>query len=180
MKKTTLLVLTFCLLSFKEMSAQKFRRFSNHTSFNYFFGIADNEHEKKGDMFNISTTFNYKIKPSYGVGIGVGQGNHRVDQEVFGENYNLFSIFLDSRFFFQNKLQGLAIYFNPGYALKIDPAWRKGLMLGLGASYPFSRRKHSNWNLSLNYRYQEVLQYKPDLEPIKLHGIGFGVGFSFH
>ncbi len=31
---------------------------------------------KKGSMFNISTTFNYKIKHSYGVGIGVGQDNH--------------------------------------------------------------------------------------------------------
>jgi hypothetical protein len=154
--------------------AQKLRRLSNSTILGYYFGIADNYHQKKSGMLILKTSFNYKLSPNYGLGIGVGQGNYAAG------NYNLFTTFLDSRYFFKNKLQGLEIYFNPGYAVKIDPAWREGLMLGLGASYPFSRRKHSNWNVSLSYRYQEVLPYNPEFDSAKLHGLGLGVGLSFN
>lgn len=171
-------ILIGCLNAQQLAKAQKIKRFSNHTGISYYFGIPDKQHEKRGGMTNISTTFNYKIKPNYGLGVGVSQGNLEEYPDSFG--YNLFSVFLDSRYFFENKLEGAEIYFNPGYAFKIDPAWREGLMLGMGASYPFSRRKHSNWNLSFNYRYQEIKSYNSEFSPTKLHQIGFGVGITFN
>ena len=174
MKKIVLCLVLLWSFMLNSSRAQKLRRLSNSTILGYYFGIADNYHQKKSGMLILKTSFNYKLSPNYGLGIGVGQGNYAAG------NYNLFTTFLDSRYFFKNKLQGLEIYFNPGYAVKIDPAWREGLMLGLGASYPFSRRKHSNWNVSLSYRYQEVLPYNPEFDSAKLHGLGLGVGLSFN
>lgn len=174
MKNTLFYILLFCTIGITSSKAQKLRRLSSSTILSYYFGIADNYHQEKSGMLILKTSLNYKLSPNYGLGIGLGQGNYSAG------NYNLFTTFLDSRYFFHNKLQGLEIYFNPGYAVKIDPAWREGLMLGLGASYPFSRRKHSNWNVSLNYRYQEVLPYNPEFDSAKLHGLGLGVGLSFN
>lgn len=164
----------FILISTKQTFSQKPRRFSNHTAIQYYFGLADSDNQKKSGMTTIKTSFNYKINPKYGLGLGLGLGNYNA------RNYNLFTAFLDSRYFFQNKLEGAEIYFNPGYAFKIDPTWREGFFLGLGASYPFSRRKHSNWNLNLNYRYQEVNSFNPEFGPTKMHGLGFGVGITFN
>lgn len=161
-----------------KVTAQEFRRFSNRTVFAYYLGIADNLPEKTGRMFSFRSTFNYKIKPNYGIGIGVGQENQKTGSGTFDIGYNLFPIFLDSRYFFDKKLSGAEVFINPGYAFKIDNQWQKGLMLAMGASYPFSKRKHSNWNLGLTYRYQEVVGYYA--APVKLHGIGLGVGITFN
>lgn len=174
-------MLTLCIIYQSDGMAQKLRRFSNSTVMSYYFGLADNMHKKKGSMFSFRNTSNWKIKSNYGIGFGFGAENHTIDpKETFGENYNLFPVFLDGRYFFDKKLSGAALFFNPGYAIKFDSQQRKGLMLAIGASYPFSRRKHSNWNLNLNYRYQEVNSLNPEFGPTKLHGLGFGVGITFN
>lgn len=176
MKKILVSILSLWTLGGNPSVAQKLRRLTNTTVLACYFGIPNNPSQVKGRMISLRNTLTYKITKNYGLGFGFGQENHN---EPHGGNYNFFPIFSNIRYFFTEKLNGAEAFLNSGYAVKIAPHEQEGVMLSVGTSYPFSRRSHSNWNINLSYRYQEVIGHYYETKT-KLQGIGLGIGLSFN
>ncbi|RZK48622.1 MAG: hypothetical protein EOO87_20410 [Pedobacter sp.] len=128
--------------------------------------------------FNIRNINGYFITSKIALGIGVGLENYTRSENTFDSN-NLFLLFFDARYYFNDDDNTFFAYGDIGSAVKITTDFDKGPMYNLGMGYKFKVAEKSALTVGLGYADQSIKHTGDNVYRDRYYGFAFKAGILF-
>jgi len=126
---------------------------------------------------SLQTINGYFLSPKFSVGVGVGLENFS------SPNSNTFPVFLDTRYYFDNKYSSLYIFGDIGVTLKLGDEFKKGFLLNGGVGYKFfvnsTKTTAFVTDIGFYHRYLDIPLWNSPDGNLLLHGPSISLGMIF-